>query len=111
MIFIINFSVDLIPEVTVTGPGSAQGDSDARSVAESMRSQNTQASDADKSKLPLAPIKTEYGQWAEEIELNWSKMLVRDDLPRLRDFLKQGMEFSVIEEKVIINLKLSMARH
>lgn len=93
--------VDLIPEVTVTGPGSAQGDSDARSVAESMRSQNIQASDADKSKLPLAPIKTEYGQWAEEIELNWSKMLVRDDLPRLRDFLKQGMEFSVIEEKIL----------
>ena len=38
--------------------------------------------------------------WAEEMELNWSQMVIRDDLVSLRDFFKQGMQFSVVEEMV-----------
>jgi hypothetical protein len=32
--------------------------------------------------------------------MNWWKTVTRDNLLGLRDFFKQGMDFSVIEEKV-----------
>uniref|UniRef100_A0A8W8K691 Leucine-rich repeat-containing protein 43 n=1 Tax=Magallana gigas TaxID=29159 RepID=A0A8W8K691_MAGGI len=51
-----------------------------------------------KTEIQLEAIKSEGGIWAEEIELNWSQVAVRDELLTLRNFLKQGMDFSVVEE-------------
>ena len=48
----------------------------------------------------LLPITSEKYPWGEDIEANWNQMVVRDDLISLRDFLKQGMEISVLEEMV-----------
>ena len=53
-----------------------------------------------KSKIPLAPITSVGKPWAEEIELDWKVDVTRFDLTGLRDFFKQGMDFSVIEEMV-----------
>jgi hypothetical protein len=41
------------------------------------------------------------GPWAEDIQLNWSQVVIRDDLLALRNFFKQGMTISVMEEMVI----------
>ena len=57
-----------------------------------------------KTDIQLEAIKSEGGVWAEEIELNWSQVAVRDELLTLRNFLKQGMDFSVVEEMVIVDL-------
>lgn len=38
--------------------------------------------------------------------MNWSQMVIRDDLVSLRDFFKQGMQFSVVEEMVNIEIRL-----
>nr|XP_019925189.2 leucine-rich repeat-containing protein 43 isoform X10 [Crassostrea gigas] len=54
-----------------------------------------------KTEIQLEAIKSEGGIWAEEIELNWSQVAVRDELLTLRNFLKQGMDFSVVEEMVL----------
>ena len=56
-----------------------------------------------KTDIQLEAIKSEGGVWAEEIELNWSQVAVRDELLTLRNFLKQGMDFSVVEEMVIVD--------
>lgn len=50
--------------------------------------------------LQLAPVNTDTKPWAEVIEMNWQTNLVRDDLIVLRDFFKQGMNISVIEQVV-----------
>ncbi|KAL5016013.1 hypothetical protein ScPMuIL_005602 [Solemya velum] len=51
--------------------------------------------------VKLSAVMTDPQIWMEELELNWSKVIVRDDLLALRDFLMQGMEFSVVEEVVL----------
>ncbi|XP_025090647.1 leucine-rich repeat-containing protein 43-like isoform X2 [Pomacea canaliculata] len=51
--------------------------------------------------LQLAPVNTDTKPWAEVIEMNWQTNLVRDDLIVLRDFFKQGMNISVIEQVVL----------
>ena len=53
-----------------------------------------------KPSIPLAPISSVGKPWAEEIELDWKVDVTRFDLTALRDFFKQGMDFSVIEEMV-----------
>ncbi|KAL3856249.1 hypothetical protein ACJMK2_011024 [Sinanodonta woodiana] len=63
--------------------------------------QETKKEVEDKPELKLAPIKSAKGAWAEEIELKWSESINRDDLISLRDFFKQGMDFSVVEEVVL----------
>ena len=45
-------------------------------------------------------VDSEKLTWAEDLECNWSASVVRDDLLSLRDFLKQGMQISVMEEVV-----------
>ena len=47
------------------------------------------------------PINSGMGPWAEDIQLNWSQVVIRDDLLALRNFFKQGMTMSVMEEMVI----------
>ncbi|KAK6190964.1 hypothetical protein SNE40_002720 [Patella caerulea] len=49
----------------------------------------------------LSSIITDKLPWAEELELNWSQNVVRDDLIALRDFFQQGMDFFIIEEMVL----------
>ncbi|XP_078335235.1 uncharacterized protein LOC111135443 isoform X4 [Crassostrea virginica] len=64
------------------------------------QSQETEQEEMEEAKtdIQLEAIKSEGGVWAEEIELNWSQVAVRDELLTLRNFLKQGMDFSVVEE-------------
>ncbi len=51
--------------------------------------------------VKLSPVKTEpAAAWAEEIPLNWNRVMVRDELLNVRDFFKQGMTVKVVEEKV-----------
>lgn len=40
------------------------------------------------------------GPWSEDIQLNWSQVVIRDDLLGLRNFFKQGMNIMVMEEMV-----------
>ena len=47
-----------------------------------------------------APINSEMGPWSEDIQLNWSQVILRDDLLGLRNFFKQGMSIAVMEEMV-----------
>lgn len=51
--------------------------------------------------MELAPVSSVGQPWAEEIESNWTQMVVRDDLVSLRDFFKKGMQFSVVEEMTL----------
>lgn len=56
--------------------------------------------EAAKPRVILAPIKSVIKPWAAEIDMDWRSVVTRFDLIALRDFLKQGMEFSVVEEMV-----------
>lgn len=51
--------------------------------------------------VPLAAVKSEGATWEEEIKLDWSETVVRDDLLSLRNFVQQGMEFRVVEETIL----------
>ncbi|XP_056009171.1 leucine-rich repeat-containing protein 43-like isoform X9 [Ostrea edulis] len=59
---------------------------------------NQEEEEKAKTDIQMEAIKSEGGMWAEEMELNWSQVAVRDDLLTLRNFFKQGMDFSVVEE-------------
>lgn len=61
---------------------------------------NQEEEEKAKTDIQMEAIKSEGGMWAEEMELNWSQVAVRDDLLTLRNFFKQGMDFSVVEELV-----------
>ncbi|KAK3787039.1 hypothetical protein RRG08_037317 [Elysia crispata] len=52
-------------------------------------------------RIKLAPVNSEPKSWSEELQLDWSIDLVRDDLLTLRDFFKQGMDFTVVEQVVL----------
>ncbi|XP_056009165.1 leucine-rich repeat-containing protein 43-like isoform X3 [Ostrea edulis] len=62
---------------------------------------NQEEEEKAKTDIQMEAIKSEGGMWAEEMELNWSQVAVRDDLLTLRNFFKQGMDFSVVEELVL----------
>ncbi|XP_052246796.1 leucine-rich repeat-containing protein 43-like isoform X3 [Dreissena polymorpha] len=49
-------------------------------------------------KIKVSPVDSAKLSWAEELECNWTKAVVRDDLLALRDFFKQGMQIAVMEE-------------
>ncbi|XP_021349907.1 leucine-rich repeat-containing protein 43-like isoform X3 [Mizuhopecten yessoensis] len=57
-----------------------------------------QIEEEEKQELQLEAIKLGGAIWAEEVELDTSQLVVRDELLDLRNFFKQGMQFSVIEE-------------
>ena len=50
--------------------------------------------------VKLEPVSSTVSSWSEEMELNWSTLLLRDDLTGLRNFFKQGMDINIVEEKV-----------
>ncbi|XP_052800476.1 leucine-rich repeat-containing protein 43-like isoform X2 [Mya arenaria] len=50
------------------------------------------------STIKLSAVDSVKLPWSEEVECNWMSAVVRDDLIALRDFLKQGMQVSVLEE-------------
>merc|ERR1711974_513028 len=52
-------------------------------------------------RIKLSPVNTDPQKWAEELEMNWTIDLTRDDLLALRDFFKQGMDFTVVEQVVL----------
>ena len=80
------FNLDLVER---SEAGEAEEEKTARTEEE-----------AEPPKIKLAPVNTEPQPWAEELELNWTTDLTRDDLLTLRDFFKQGMDFSVVEQVV-----------
>lgn len=53
------------------------------------------------SRIKLAPVNSVPVPWSDEAQLDWSIELVRDDLLTLRDFFKQGMDFTVVEQVVL----------
>ena len=55
-------------------------------------------------RIKLAPVNSEPKSWCEELQLDWSIDLVRDDLLTLRDFFKQGMDFTVVEQVVSLEI-------
>ena len=64
---------------------------------------STSEQEKDDSSTPnshVAPINSFSSLWMEEMEINWRKKVIRDDLRSLRDFLIAGMDISVMEEKV-----------
>ncbi|RUS71369.1 hypothetical protein EGW08_020865 [Elysia chlorotica] len=61
----------------------------------------TNRTDEPTPRIKLAPINSEPKPWSEELQLDWSIDLVRDDLLTLRDFFKQGMDFTVVEQVVL----------
>ncbi len=48
----------------------------------------------------VSAINSGSSTWAEEMELNWTKVITRDNLLGLKNFFKQGMDIAVVEEKV-----------
>ncbi|VDI58214.1 Hypothetical predicted protein [Mytilus galloprovincialis] len=48
-----------------------------------------------------SPLNSGMGPWSEDIQLNWSQVVIRDDLLGLRNFFKQGMNIMVMEEMVL----------
>ncbi|GFO37698.1 leucine-rich repeat-containing protein 43 [Plakobranchus ocellatus] len=52
-------------------------------------------------RIKLVPVNSDPKPWSEELQLDWSVDLVRDDLLTLRDFFKQGMDFTVVEQVVL----------
>ncbi|KAJ8313023.1 LOW QUALITY PROTEIN: hypothetical protein KUTeg_010396 [Tegillarca granosa] len=94
----VNFTAN--PEVV--NAQELTGDHEHLPVIESVSPSKQDGGGSDQDEKPsiqIAPVNSEGGHWsAEEIELNWSQVVVRDDLLSLRNFFKQGMNFSVIEE-------------
>ncbi|XP_013401181.1 leucine-rich repeat-containing protein 43 isoform X2 [Lingula anatina] len=91
---------NVIPALKVTSPLPDDNQS-LKSGPGSMKSHHSSQAAINQPKIPVAPIMSESGNWAEEISLNWSQMVTRDDLVTLRDFLKEGMEIFVMEEKIL----------
>ncbi|XP_064612795.1 LOW QUALITY PROTEIN: leucine-rich repeat-containing protein 43-like [Liolophura sinensis] len=52
-------------------------------------------------RFALAPVQSDGLPWSEDLEINWSTQVVRDDLVKLRDFFRAGMELRILEEKVL----------
>ena len=73
---------------------------DALPIGELEDSCGEDQDDVEESRFKLTPIQSESSTWQEEIVLNWNKVVVRDDLLGLRNFFKQGMTVTVVEEKV-----------
>ncbi|CAH1802398.1 unnamed protein product, partial [Owenia fusiformis] len=70
--------------------------------AKSIKSESSQpSSEIPEQTFVLEAAKTDTCTWAEEVNLLWAKIFTRDNLLGMRDFLKQGMDISVIEEKVL----------
>ena len=84
------------PPRSASAAGSHQGqDGEVKATDETQ-----EVSMETKPSIPLAPISSVGKPWAEEIELEWKADITRFDLTALRDFFKQGMDFSVVEEMV-----------
>ena len=49
----------------------------------------------------MVAINSTMSEWAEEMELDWGQVVIRDDLLALRDFLKTGIDVFVMEQKVM----------
>ncbi|XP_076108822.1 leucine-rich repeat-containing protein 43-like isoform X10 [Mytilus galloprovincialis] len=53
-----------------------------------------------------SPLNSGMGPWSEDIQLNWSQVVIRDDLLGLRNFFKQGMNIMVMEEMCLCQMVL-----
>lgn len=51
--------------------------------------------------IKVGAINSGLGPWSEDIQLNWSQVVIRDDLLALRNFFKQGMDIIVMEEMTL----------
>ena len=58
--------------------------------------------------LPLRAVKSSSSEWTDEdMQLDWTQQVTVHRLQLLRDFLIEGMQVSVVEEKVCILLTVS----
>ncbi|KAK7475045.1 hypothetical protein BaRGS_00033726 [Batillaria attramentaria] len=95
-----NLPLPLIQETEEPRPASVAGSQ--KSEGEGVKATGSgQEPPATKPAIPLAAITSVSKPWAEEIEMEWKVDVVRDNLTTLRDFFKQGMDFSVVEEMVL----------
>ncbi|XP_063396913.1 leucine-rich repeat-containing protein 43-like isoform X3 [Mytilus trossulus] len=53
-----------------------------------------------------SPLNSGMGPWSENIQLDWSQVVIRDDLLGLRNFFKQGMNIMVMEEMCLCQMVL-----
>ncbi|XP_061166534.1 leucine-rich repeat-containing protein 43-like [Saccostrea echinata] len=100
----VNFTAQ--PEVVSAREPTAEHERPPDEIPFSVTPKQSEAMDQEeeeetKTQIQVEAIKSEGGLWAEEIELNWSQVAVRDELLTLRNFFKQGMDFSVVEELVL----------
>ncbi|KAL8583032.1 hypothetical protein ACOMHN_051196 [Nucella lapillus] len=90
------------PPRSASAPGSQVGQGQEVKASPEMQEAAAAAAAAEgRPRIPLAPISSVGKPWAEEIELDWKADVTRFDLTALRDFLRQGMDFSVVEEMVL----------
>ncbi|KAL8575236.1 hypothetical protein ACOMHN_042357 [Nucella lapillus] len=90
------------PPRSASAPGSQVGQGHEVKASPEMQEAAAAAAAAEgRPRIPLAPISSVGKPWAEKIELDWKAYVTRFDLTALRDFLRQGMDFSVVEEMVL----------
>lgn len=81
-------------------PEPSIGENDEE-MHEDILKEGTQTADEEGYGYTLVALDSAKSDWQENIELNWVKVQVRDDLLAVRDFLKEGINLAVMEEKVI----------
>ncbi|XP_053375749.1 leucine-rich repeat-containing protein 43-like isoform X3 [Mercenaria mercenaria] len=87
------------PHVTHTIDNT--GDAVVPETTQDLKDEKKEETETEVRTVKTAPVDSEKHVWAEEVECNWSQAVVRDDLLLLRDFFKQGMQISVVEEMTL----------
>ncbi|XP_033748335.1 leucine-rich repeat-containing protein 43-like isoform X10 [Pecten maximus] len=98
----VNFTAE--PEVVIArDPTETATEQEKLSPAKSStpKREEQEQVEEETQELQLEAIKLGGTTWAEEVELDASQLVVRDELLDLRNFFKQGMQFSVVEEMVM----------
>ncbi|XP_069135935.1 leucine-rich repeat-containing protein 43-like isoform X3 [Argopecten irradians] len=95
----VNFTAE--PEVVIArDPTETATEQEKESPAKSStpKCEEQEKAEEETQELQLEAIKLGGATWAEEVEIDASQLVVRDELLDLRNFFKQGMQFSVVEE-------------
>ncbi|XP_033748327.1 leucine-rich repeat-containing protein 43-like isoform X3 [Pecten maximus] len=104
----VNFTAE--PEVVIArDPTETATEQEKLSPAKSStpKREEQEQVEEETQELQLEAIKLGGTTWAEEVELDASQLVVRDELLDLRNFFKQGMQFSVVEEMTLLEPVLS----
>lgn len=85
-----------VPETNVPVPG--EGDTDQPGLGP-----DDEPYPRDEDIAPMivvTGVDSDKVEWSEDMTVDWAKVVTRDNLLALRDFLKLGMDIHVMEEKV-----------